>query len=194
MTNKSRSPAAARAAAIPCLRAAALALADGLESKLNSTSDGIRSYAMTIEATALNEKTVGAQPAMKVAVTSAKAPDYVEGRRSFFKYRDLGVTAASNGWMRAQLTTALTGMTKPTGWHYHVCEGQFVYTLKGWVELEFEDGTSCRLEAGDSCFIPGGMRHNEIGTSDDLEILEVCLPANMGTVPVDPPAGRPNGS
>jgi mannose-6-phosphate isomerase-like protein (cupin superfamily) len=149
---------------------------------------------MTIEATRLSETAAGVQPAMKVAVTSAKAPDYVEGRRTFFKYRDLGVTAASNGWMRAQLTTALTGMTQPTGWHYHVCEGQFVYTLKGWVELEFEDGTSCRLEAGDSCFIPGGMRHNEIGTSDDLEILEVCLPADMGTVPVDPPASRPNGS
>ena len=149
---------------------------------------------MTIEATTLNKTAAAAPPAMKDAVTSAKAPDYVEGRRSFFKYRDLGVTAASNGWMRAQLMTAVTGMTQPTGWHYHVCEGQFVYTLKGWVELEFEDGTSCRLEAGDSCFIPGGMRHNEIGTSDDLEILEVCLPANMGTVPVDPPAGRPNGS
>jgi mannose-6-phosphate isomerase-like protein (cupin superfamily) len=153
----------------------------------------IGSDVMTIEAALSGEKT-SVQPAMKVAVTSAKAPDYVEGRRSFFKYRDLGVTKASNGWMRAQLTTAITGMTKPTGWHYHVCEGQFVYTLKGWVELEFEDGTSCRLEAGDSCFIPGGMRHNEIGTSDDLEILEVCLPANMGTVPVDPPAHRPNGS
>ena len=103
-------------------------------------------------------------------------------------------TAASNGWMRAQLTTAITGMTKPTGWHYHVCEGQFVYTLKGWVELEFEDGSKCRLEAGDSCFIPGGLKHNEIGTSDDLEILEVSLPGEIGTVPVDPPAGRPNGS
>ena len=65
---------------------------------------------------------------------------------------------------------------------------------RGWVELEFEDGSSCRLEAGDSCFIPGGMHHNEIRTSDDLEILEVCLPANMGTVPVEPPAARPNGS
>jgi len=101
---------------------------------------------------------------------------------------------ASNGWMRAQLTTAITGMTKPTGWHYHVCEGQFVYTLKGWVELEFEDGSSCRLEAGDSCFIPGGLKHNEIGTSDDLEILEVSLPGEIGTVSVDPPPGRPNGS
>jgi len=148
---------------------------------------------MTIEQTALKEK-AAVQPAMKVAVTSAKTPAFVEGRRTFFKYRDLGVTGASNGWMRAQVMSAVTGMTKPTGWHYHVCEGQFVYTLKGWVELEFEDGASCLLEAGDSCFIPGGMHHNEIATSDDLEILEICLPSDMGTVPVDPPAARPNGS
>jgi mannose-6-phosphate isomerase-like protein (cupin superfamily) len=149
---------------------------------------------MTIEATTQQEKRASAQPTMKVAVTSAKEPEFVEGRRDFFKYRDLGVTTASGGWMRAQVMSALRGMTKPTGWHYHVCEGQFVYTLKGWVELEFEDGTSCHLEAGDSCFIPGGMRHNEIRTSDDLEILEVCLPSDMGTVPVDPPAGRPNAA
>ncbi len=122
---------------------------------------------MTVEA-ALREKSVDTQPAMKLAVTSAKAPDFVKGRRDFFKYRDLGVTKA--------------------------CEGQFVYTLKGWVELEFEDGTSCRLEAGDSVFIPGGLRHNEMRTSDNLEILEVSVPADMGTVSVDPPAGRPNGS
>ena len=149
---------------------------------------------MAIATTVTVKKKDDARPAMKVAVTSAKAPDYVEGRRTFFKYRDLGVTAASNGWMRAQLTTAITGLTKPTGWHYHVCEGQFVYTLKGWVELAFEDGSKCRLEAGDSCFIPGGMKHNEIGTSDDLEILEVSLPGEIGTVPVDPPVGRTNGS
>jgi mannose-6-phosphate isomerase-like protein (cupin superfamily) len=148
---------------------------------------------MTIEA-ALREKSVDTQSGMKLAVTSAKAPDFVKGRRDFFKYRDLGVTKASSGWMRAQVTTAITGMTQPTGWHYHVCEGQFVYTLKGWVELEFEDGTSCRLEAGDSVFIPGGLRHNEMRTSDNLEILEVSVPADMGTVTVDPPAGRPNGS
>ena len=138
--------------------------------------------------TATLERPAASAPGMKVAVTSAKHPDLVEGRRSFFKYRDLGVTAASNGWMRAQLMQAVTGMTQPTGWHYHVCDGQFVYALKGFVELEFEDGSQCRLEAGDSCFIPGGMKHNEIRTSDDVEILEVCLPADMGTVPCEAPA------
>ena len=52
----------------------------------------------------------------------------------------------------------------------------------------------CKLEAGDSAFIPGGMRHNELSTSDDLEILEVSVPADMGTVPVEPPANRQHGS
>lgn len=140
------------------------------------------------EKTAAEKAAAPVGPKMKAAVTSAKQPDYVEGRRSFFKYRDLGVTGASDGWMRAQVMSAVTGMTEPTGWHYHVCEGQFVYALKGFVELEFEDGTQCRLEPGDSCFIPGGMKHNEIRTSDDVEILEVCLPANMGTVPCEAPA------
>ena len=139
-------------------------------------------------AAATLERPAKSEPKMKVVVTSAKQPDYVEGRRSFFRYRDLGVTKASEGWMRAQVMSAITGMTQPTGWHYHVCEGQFVYTLKGFVELEFEDGTNCRLEAGDSCFIPGGMKHNELRTSDDVEVIEVCLPANMGTVSCDPPA------
>ena len=141
-------------------------------------------------AAATLERPAKTEPKMKIAVTSAKNPDYVDGRRSFFRYRDLGVTKASEGWMRAQVMSAITGMTQPTGWHYHVCEGQFVYTLKGFVELEFEDGTNCRLEAGDSCFIPGGMKHNELRTSDDVEIIEVCLPASMGTVPCDPPTAK----
>lgn len=144
---------------------------------------------MTIDATTMTERPTAAQPAGKLAhATPATAP-LVAGRRAFFKYRDLGVAAASNGRMRAQLTSAADGMTKPTGWHYHVCEGQFVYALSGWVDLEFEDGQTLRLQAGESLYIPGGMRHNEIRTSDALEILEVSVPADMGTVPCDPPAG-----
>jgi quercetin dioxygenase-like cupin family protein len=121
--------------------------------------------------------------------TPANAP-MVEGRRSFLKYQDLGVSAASSGRMRAQVMSATAGMTQPTGWHYHVCDGQFVYALKGWVDLEFEDGETIRLQAGESLYIPGGLRHNEIATSDTLEILEVSVPADMGTVACEPPEGR----
>ena len=35
--------------------------------------------------------------------------------------------------------------------------------------------------------IPGGMKHNETATSDTMELLEISLPAEMGTVACDPP-------
>jgi quercetin dioxygenase-like cupin family protein len=117
----------------------------------------------------------------------SKAPA-TPGRRSFMTYRDLGVAAASHGRLRAQTMATKTGMTKPTGWHYHTCEGQFIYALKGWVDLEFETGETIRVKAGESLFIPGGLKHNETATSDDLEILELSVPAEMGTVPCEKPA------
>jgi quercetin dioxygenase-like cupin family protein len=130
------------------------------------------------------------QPAMKVAHTSAKQPIMTAGRRDFFSYRDLALKDASGGQMRGQVMKAKTGMTQPTGWHYHTCDGQFVYLLNGWVELEFEGGETIRLERGDSVFIPGGMPHNELRTSDDVEVLEVSVPGELGTVPCEAPAGR----
>ena len=133
----------------------------------------------------------GIKPAaMKLGHTSAKKPIMTKGRRDFFSYRDLAIKDASGGQMRGQVMKAITGMTEPTGWHYHTCEGQFVYAMKGWVELEFETGEMIRLEPGDSLFIPGGLRHNEIRTSDDIEILEVSFPGELGTVPCEPPANR----
>jgi mannose-6-phosphate isomerase-like protein (cupin superfamily) len=139
----------------------------------------------------VGETPIAALPAGKLAYATPVTAPLVAGRRAFLRYRDLGVTAASSGRMRAQIMSATEGMTKPTGWHYHVCDGQFVYALQGWVDLEFEDGQTIRLQAGESLYIPGGLRHNEIATSDTLEILEVSVPADMGTVPCAPPEGWP---
>jgi len=125
---------------------------------------------------------------IKLSVATAENTPSVPGRRVFFNYRDLGVSAATGGRMRAQVMKAITGMTEPTGWHYHLCEAQFIYVLKGWVELEFEDGTRTHSVPGDALLIPGGMKHNEIATSDDVEILEVSVPGDMGTKPCEAPA------
>ena len=125
----------------------------------------------------------------KVSHARAAAPKLVKGRRDFFTYRDLEVADASAGTLRAQVMSSSKGMSRPTGWHYHECDGQFIYVLKGWVDLEFEDGRTLRVEEGDSLFIPGYMRHNEIRTSDTLEVLEVSSPGELGTKPCDPPAG-----
>lgn len=118
--------------------------------------------------------------------TPASAPE-VPGRRAFFKYRDLMVANATGGQMRAQVMSSSRGLSQPTGWHYHTCEAQFVYALRGWVDLEFEDGRQIRLQAGESLLIPGGMKHNETATSEAFELLEVTIPGEMGTVPCDKP-------
>ena len=64
---------------------------------------------------------------------------------------------------------------------------QFVYMLDGWLELEFADGETIHLEEGDSVYIPGYLPHNEIRTSDEFELLEFSVPAEMGTDVCEPP-------
>jgi len=111
-------------------------------------------------------------PTGKLAYATPETAPMVEGRRSFLKYQDLGVTAASSGRMRAQVMSATEGMTKPTGWHYHVCDGQFVYVLKGWVDLQFEDGQKLRVRDGESLYIPGGPSWS--GSDRTLGVLARC--------------------
>jgi len=129
------------------------------------------------------------EPAQSVAHAKATEPKLVKGRRDFFQYRDLEVAEASAGMLRAQVMSSSQGLSRPTGWHFHECDGQFIYVLKGWVDLEFEDGRTLRVEQGDSLFIPGYMKHNEIRTASELEILEVSTPGVLGTTACDPPAG-----
>lgn len=128
-------------------------------------------------------------PEQKIAHARAKEPTLVKGRRDFFQYRDLGVAEASAGMLRAQVMSSSQGLSRPTGWHFHECDGQFVYVLKGWVDLEFEDGRTIRVEQGDSLFIPGYLKHNETRTAAELEILEVSTPGIMGTTACEAPAG-----
>jgi quercetin dioxygenase-like cupin family protein len=136
----------------------------------------------------MSSQAAESQESREYAVARKSDPNVVKGRRSFFKYVDLGVTDASQGHMRVQKTSATAGLSEPTGWHFHKCEGQFVYMLDGWLELEFADGETVHLEEGDSVYIPGYLPHNEICTSDEFELLEFSVPAEMGTEVCDPPA------
>jgi quercetin dioxygenase-like cupin family protein len=125
--------------------------------------------------------------ANEVVIARADNPELVQGRREFFSYRELGVTKATEGKMRAQVTIATQGLSEETGWHVHLCEGQFVYILEGWVDLEFAGNRKERIVAGDSIFIPGDTPHNETATSEEFQILEVSIPADMGTEPCAKP-------
>ena len=76
------------------------------------------------------------QQGMRLLKSFVRTTPFSPGRRPFFKYRDLGLEGATGGRMRAYQSTSIAGMTEPTGWHYHTCEMQFVYVLKGKLSNE----------------------------------------------------------
>ena len=74
-----------------------------------------------------------------------------------------------------------------SGWHRHGLDMQLVYILKGWVKFDYEGVGEVLLEAGACVHQPPGIRHVEIDHSDDVEILEITLPAEFGTEEMDVP-------
>lgn len=129
---------------------------------------------------------LGKDEGFRFAAAHSQSLPILKGRRHWMDYLDFGVTEATDGRMRAQ-RIIVTGQTQGTDWHYHVCEMQFFYVLKGYIVFQLEDGSTLRLDAGDTGFIPGGYKHAEIDISEDFDVLEVSVPADLGTVPCDPP-------
>ena len=57
------------------------------------------------------------------------------------------------------------------------------------IDLAFEDGRVIRIEEGGCMNIPPGMVHNEVSSSDEMDVLEISSPAKITTVNVPAPAG-----
>lgn len=109
------------------------------------------------------------------------------GLRSCFEYRDLGIAAATGGRAMAHVIRARKGDAAGFGWHKHVLEFQMYYVLKGWIEFDYEGVGVVRAEAGSCVNQPPGIRHAEVAHSDDLELIEITLPAAFETVEADAP-------
>ena len=114
-------------------------------------------------------------------VTHATEATFERGLRVFFEYRDLGIQAATQGRVDAHVIRAAAGTAFSSQPHRHLTEFQLVYILKGWIEFEYEGQGVVRLEAGSCVHQPPGIRHRELGHSDDIEMLEVVLPAGFVT-------------
>ncbi len=128
-----------------------------------------------------------AKPKAEFSVSHLEDAHYEsEGLRSFFEYRDLGIKAATGGRVGAHVIRAKPGQHGSSGWHTHDLEVQLVYVLKGWVEFDYEGVGEIRLEAGACVHQPPGIRHVEIAHSDDVEILEITLPAEFETHKAEP--------
>jgi len=118
-------------------------------------------------------------------VTHADGAHFERGLRAFFEYRDLGIAEATDGRVVAHVIRAAAGTEFASQPHLHEATFQLVYVLKGWVEFEYEGHGRVRLQAGSSVYQPPRIRHRELGHSDDLELLEIVMPADFQTVEVD---------
>ena len=110
-----------------------------------------------------------------------------DGPRANVEYRDLGMAEATEGRISAKHIRAIQPFGDETGWHWHDMTAHFVYVLKGWVEFRFDGVTeSVRVVAGACLSQPAGVAHNVIGQSDDLELIEINMPAAYVTVECRP--------
>ena len=114
-------------------------------------------------------------------VTHAHEALFTRGLRSFFEYRDLGIERATGGRVDAHVIRAAAGADFSSQPHRHKTSFQLVYVLKGWIEFEYEGQGVVRLEAGSCVYQPPEIRHRELGHSEDLEMLEVVMPAGFET-------------
>ena len=111
----------------------------------------------------------------------AKDAEFQRGLRSFYEYRDLGIRKATQGQVVAHVIRAAAGKEFSSQPHLHRTTFQLVYILKGWIEFEYEGQGIVRLEAGSCVHQPPNIRHRELGHSNDIEMLEVVLPADFAT-------------
>lgn len=114
-------------------------------------------------------------------VAHARDAVFEQGLRSFFAYRDLGIRQATDGRVTAHVIRAADGASFSSQAHRHQTGFQLVYILKGWIEFEYEGQGLVRLDAGSCVYQPPGIRHREMGHSDDVEMLEVVMPADFTT-------------
>jgi hypothetical protein len=121
----------------------------------------------------------------RVAISHYRDEDFkADGLRTYAKYRDLGVAEASSGVARAHVIR-LIGPCEPevvSKLHFHDVDFQMVYVLKGWVKTYLEGVGETMFQTGSSWTQPSRIKHLIIDYSDDVELLEVILPADFKTV------------
>jgi mannose-6-phosphate isomerase-like protein (cupin superfamily) len=123
-------------------------------------------------------------------VTPADTSWRGDGLRDFFLYKDLGIAAATQGLVIAQLVKANEAPEKGTGWHRHEAQFHIVLMLKGWARFMYE-GVETLVQAGDCVHQRPGIVHFLFDYSRDMEYLEVVGPAAFTTVEMPAPAAVP---
>ena len=126
-----------------------------------------------------------ARPRQRIAISHYRDEDFkADGLRAYAQYRDLGIAEASRGVAQAHVIR-LIGPCNPaevSKLHFHDVEFQMVYVLKGWVKTYLEGHGETMMQQGSAWTQPPRVKHLIMDYSDDVELLEVILPAEFRTV------------
>jgi mannose-6-phosphate isomerase-like protein (cupin superfamily) len=111
---------------------------------------------------------------------------HTDGLRTYAKYRDLGMSAATHGLLQAHVIRLMPPCDPAvvSKRHYHDVELQMMYVLKGWIKGEY-DGKVVTLREGAAWLQPPRIEHRVLDYSDDCELLEIVVPANFKTVELE---------
>jgi mannose-6-phosphate isomerase-like protein (cupin superfamily) len=130
-------------------------------------------------------KPTAKRPKQRIAISHHREEDFkADGLRTYAQYRDLGIAKASHGLAQAHVIR-LIGPCNPaevSKLHFHDVEFQMVYVLKGWVKTYMEGQGETLMKAGSAWTQPPRIKHLILDYSDDVELLEVILPAEFKTV------------
>ncbi len=137
------------------------------------------------KAASKTKATSKARPKQRIAISHHREEDFkADGLRTYAQYRDLGIADATHGLAQAHVIR-LIGPCNPaevSKLHYHDVEFQMVYVLKGWVKTYMEGQGETMMKAGSAWTQPPRIKHLIMDYSDDVELLEVILPAEFKTV------------
>lgn len=144
-----------------------------------------------VEFTALNPPLVlpETQHAFVVRRLADQAP-WVIGRAGM-QYRDL-IPTRLGGSIIASHIRIPDGGPVPDMVHYHTVGFQLIFCYRGWVDLVYEDqGEPFRLHAGNCVIQPPEIRHRVLYASDNIEVIEIGVPAEHVTT-IDHDMSLPN--
>lgn len=116
---------------------------------------------------------------------------WVIGRAGML-YRDL-IPDRLGGSIIASHINIPEGGPVPDVVHYHTIGFQLIFCYRGWVRLVYEDqGPPFLLQAGDCVTQPPEIRHRVLEASDQLEVVEIGIPAEHMTT-IDHEMDLPTG-
>ena len=115
------------------------------------------------------------KPSLRINKFSDDA-NWIKGRAGM-RYRDL-LPDRLGGYVIASHIHIPDAGPVPDYVHFHKVQLQMIFCYKGWVRVVYEDqGEPFVLNAGDCVLQPPEIRHRVLECSENLEVIEISLPA-----------------